>query len=78
MPDDRRVCTYLFEDDMGVLTHCNAGGLATARYGTALALFFTLPKKKKAGTLKYLQMKPGPFCKARGSPLSSCSRPAWM
>lgn len=46
MPDDRRVCTYLFEDDMGVLTHCNAGGLATARYGTALALFFTLPKKK--------------------------------
>ncbi|MDF2960363.1 MAG: translation initiation factor, aIF-2BI family [Paenibacillus sp.] len=27
----------LFEDGMGVLTHCNAGGLATARYGTALA-----------------------------------------
>ncbi|WP_223068498.1 S-methyl-5-thioribose-1-phosphate isomerase [Paenibacillus caui] len=27
----------LFESGMGVLTHCNAGGLATARYGTALA-----------------------------------------
>jgi methylthioribose-1-phosphate isomerase len=27
----------LFEDGMGVLTHCNAGGLATAKYGTALA-----------------------------------------
>jgi methylthioribose-1-phosphate isomerase len=27
----------LFSDGMGVLTHCNAGGLATARYGTALA-----------------------------------------
>lgn len=27
----------LFQDGMGVLTHCNAGGLATARYGTALA-----------------------------------------
>jgi methylthioribose-1-phosphate isomerase len=27
----------LFRDGMGVLTHCNAGGLATARYGTALA-----------------------------------------
>ncbi|MCS7463665.1 S-methyl-5-thioribose-1-phosphate isomerase [Paenibacillus doosanensis] len=27
----------LFEDGMGLLTHCNAGGLATARYGTALA-----------------------------------------
>jgi methylthioribose-1-phosphate isomerase len=25
----------------GVLTHCNAGGLATADYGTALALLFT-------------------------------------
>jgi len=27
----------LLEDNTGVLTHCNAGGLATARYGTALA-----------------------------------------
>ncbi|WP_409345229.1 S-methyl-5-thioribose-1-phosphate isomerase [Paenibacillus sp. MBLB4367] len=27
----------LFTDGMGVLTHCNAGGLATAKYGTALA-----------------------------------------
>ena len=24
----------------GVLTHCNAGGLATADYGTALAVIF--------------------------------------
>ncbi|MEK3883068.1 S-methyl-5-thioribose-1-phosphate isomerase [Paenibacillus sp. PL2-23] len=30
----------LFQDDMGVLTHCNAGGLATAKYGTALAPFY--------------------------------------
>jgi methylthioribose-1-phosphate isomerase len=27
----------LFEDGNGILTHCNAGGLATAKYGTALA-----------------------------------------
>lgn len=27
----------LLQDDATVLTHCNAGGLATARYGTALA-----------------------------------------
>ena len=27
----------LIEEGMGILTHCNAGGLATARYGTALA-----------------------------------------
>jgi methylthioribose-1-phosphate isomerase len=30
----------LFEDGMSVLTHCNAGGLATAKYGTALAPFY--------------------------------------
>lgn len=30
----------LFKEDMGVLTHCNAGGLATAKYGTALAPFY--------------------------------------
>ncbi|MBW7456373.1 S-methyl-5-thioribose-1-phosphate isomerase, partial [Paenibacillus sepulcri] len=30
----------LFEDGMGVLTHCNAGSLATAKYGTALAPFY--------------------------------------
>jgi len=27
----------LFADGMGILTHCNAGGLATSKYGTALA-----------------------------------------
>lgn len=27
----------LLKDGIGVLTHCNAGGLATAKYGTALA-----------------------------------------
>ena len=46
--EDRRVCRQigqhgaaLLTDGQGVLTHCNAGGLATADYGTALALFFT-------------------------------------
>ncbi|MBN1347154.1 MAG: S-methyl-5-thioribose-1-phosphate isomerase [Phycisphaerae bacterium] len=28
---------HLIKEGMGVLTHCNAGGLATAEYGTALA-----------------------------------------
>jgi methylthioribose-1-phosphate isomerase len=31
----------LLQDGQGVLTHCNAGGLATAEYGTALAVIFT-------------------------------------
>jgi methylthioribose-1-phosphate isomerase len=45
--EDREVCRTigrlgadLLSDGHGVLTHCNAGGLATAEYGTALAVFF--------------------------------------
>jgi methylthioribose-1-phosphate isomerase len=32
----------------GVLTHCNAGGLATADYGTALAVIFSAYEQGKA------------------------------
>jgi methylthioribose-1-phosphate isomerase len=35
----------LFESGMGVLTHCNAGSLATAKYGTALAPFYLALEK---------------------------------
>ena len=45
--EDRATChaigrygAELLADGSGVLTHCNAGGLATAEYGTALAAFF--------------------------------------
>ena len=45
--EDRQMCraigrhgAALLADGQGVLTHCNAGGLATADYGTALAVFF--------------------------------------
>ncbi|MBI3464580.1 MAG: S-methyl-5-thioribose-1-phosphate isomerase [Planctomycetes bacterium] len=45
--EDREMChaigrhgAALLADGQGVLTHCNAGGLATAEYGTALAVFF--------------------------------------
>ncbi|MCM8762206.1 MAG: S-methyl-5-thioribose-1-phosphate isomerase [Candidatus Omnitrophica bacterium] len=37
----------LIQDNMNILTHCNAGGLATSGYGTALAVFFTAKKQKK-------------------------------
>ena len=44
--EDRRICHAsgrsgepLSPDGAGVLTHCNAGGLATSEYGTALAVF---------------------------------------
>jgi methylthioribose-1-phosphate isomerase len=46
--DDAKTCraiglagAALIPDGAGVLTHCNAGGLATAEYGTALAVMFT-------------------------------------
>jgi len=45
--EDRRTCraigaagAALIRDGHGVLTHCNAGGLATADFGTALAVLF--------------------------------------
>ena len=37
----------LLADGQGVLTHCNAGGLATADYGTALAVLFAAVESGK-------------------------------
>jgi len=52
--EDRVMChaighhgAQLLEDGQGVLTHCNAGGLATAEYGTALSVFFTAQDEGK-------------------------------
>ncbi len=52
--EDRRMCheigrigADLLTDGQGVLTHCNAGGLATAEYGTALSVFFTAQDQGK-------------------------------
>jgi methylthioribose-1-phosphate isomerase len=46
--EDRQMCRSigrigapLINEGCGVLTHCNAGGLATSDYGTALAVMFT-------------------------------------
>lgn len=43
-----RVGAALVPPGAGVLTHCNAGGLATADYGTALAVLFTAAEQGKA------------------------------
>jgi methylthioribose-1-phosphate isomerase len=52
--EDRAIChaigrygAELLGDNSGVLTHCNAGGLATAEYGTALSVFFTCQDQGK-------------------------------
>jgi methylthioribose-1-phosphate isomerase len=50
--EDEEVCRTigehaltLLKDGMGILTHCNAGGIATARYGTALAPLYLAKEK---------------------------------
>ena len=52
--EDRAMCraigrhgAELLNSGDGVLTHCNAGGLATADYGTALAVFFAAQEQGK-------------------------------
>ncbi|MBN1475741.1 S-methyl-5-thioribose-1-phosphate isomerase [Candidatus Sumerlaeota bacterium] len=52
--EDNRVClamgehgASLIEDGQGILTHCNTGGLATAKYGTALNAVFTAHRQGK-------------------------------
>jgi len=52
--EDRHICRSigrfgqeLVEDGSTWLTHCNAGGLATADYGTALAVFFAATESGK-------------------------------
>jgi methylthioribose-1-phosphate isomerase len=52
--EDRALChaigrygADLLPANSGVLTHCNAGGLATSEYGTALSVFFTAQDQGK-------------------------------
>jgi methylthioribose-1-phosphate isomerase len=52
--EDRQMChaigeygSQLLDDNSGVLTHCNTGGLATSEYGTALAAIFTAQDQGK-------------------------------
>jgi methylthioribose-1-phosphate isomerase len=52
--EDRQMCRdigrhgeELLSDGQGVLTHCNAGGLATSEYGTALAVIYSAAESGK-------------------------------
>ena len=52
--EDKKICrdigkygSKLVKKKMRILTHCNAGGLATADYGTALAVIFRAHHDKK-------------------------------
>lgn len=53
--EDRQICrtigrygAELLSDGGSALTHCNAGGLATAEYGTALSVFFSAQDQGKS------------------------------
>ncbi|MGR3319162.1 MAG: S-methyl-5-thioribose-1-phosphate isomerase [Candidatus Anammoxibacter sp.] len=52
--EDKKYCRKIgangaeyIKDGMGILTHCNAGGLATADFGTALAVMFSAHNQGK-------------------------------
>ena len=55
LDEDKAMCraigangAALIQDGDGILTHCNAGGLATGDYGTALACMFAAHEQGKA------------------------------
>jgi len=51
----------LLPDEGGVLTHCNAGALATCGYGTALGVIPAAVEQGKEFTS--MPTRRGPFCK---------------
>lgn len=58
LEDDKRLCRQmgqhgadLVNDGDGILTHCNAGALATADYGTALAVIYAAHDAGKSFTV---------------------------
>lgn len=63
--EDKLICrkigengVSLIKDGSGVLTHCNAGGLATADYGTALAVLFKAKEQGKRITVYADETRP--------------------
>jgi len=65
LDEDRKICRAIGENGQklikngcGVLTHCNAGGLATGDYGTALAVMFRAKEKGKKFTVYSDETRP--------------------
>jgi len=65
LDEDRESCrrigrhgAELIKDGDGILTHCNAGGLATSGYGTALAAVFLAREKGKRITVYVDETRP--------------------
>ena len=71
--EDRRTCRALsihgadlLSDGDTVLTHCNAGGLATTGYGTALGVIYAAVEQGKR--IRVLPMRLVRSCRGRGLP----------
>lgn len=63
--EDEKLCRLigehgasLFRPGDSILTHCNAGGLATSGYGTALAVFYALQEKGKPFSVYATETRP--------------------
>jgi len=56
----------LIKENWTILTHCNAGALATCDYGTALELSGRLMSQEK--TYRFLQTKQGLIFRVQGLP----------
>lgn len=63
--EDREICrrigengAHLITDGDNVVTHCNAGGLATAEYGTALAVMFVAHERGRRFTVYADETRP--------------------
>ena len=75
--EDRRICRQigahgaaLLRDGSQVITHCNAGGLATADYGTALGVVYAAQetgKKVRRICRRNSPVAPGVAADLRGS-----------
>ena len=59
----------------GILTHCNAGQLATSKYGTATAFIWV---RREGTTSMFLPTKPDPFSRVPDLPLMNYTLPEWM
>jgi methylthioribose-1-phosphate isomerase len=60
---------HLFKSGDSIMTICNAGSIATSRYGTALSPFY-LPKQR-ISTFIFMPVKQGLSCKGRALLLGS-------
>lgn len=63
--EDEKLCRFIgrygatqFRPGDTVLTHCNAGGLATSGFGTALAVFYTLKEQGKRFAVYATETRP--------------------